>query len=94
MDTAQAYGTAETVLGQYWPKIYHELISKLPPHAPCQSWEDNLLESLRRLQSPSLDGFLLHRSSDLLGADGDKLLNWLESLRERGFSWSYWCLHI
>ena len=36
------------------------------------------------MQSPNLDGFLLHRSSDLLGPDGDKLLNWLESLRERG----------
>jgi aryl-alcohol dehydrogenase-like predicted oxidoreductase len=85
LDTAQAYGTAETVLGRCWPTgAPRRLISKLPAGAPRQSWEESLITSLQRLQSPKLDGFLLHRASDLLSPDGGALLNWLESLRDRG----------
>lgn len=85
LDTAQAYGTAEAVLGRCWPsKAPRRLISKLPAEAPMQCWEDSLVATLQRLQAPKLHGFLLHRSSDLLAADGYELLDWLESLRERG----------
>ena len=85
LDTAQAYGSAETVLGNCWPKgKTRRLISKLPAGAPPQSWEKNLTNSLQRLNTPYLDGFLLHRSSDLVGPDGDALLDWMESLRDRG----------
>jgi len=84
-DTAQGYGTAETVLGRCWPKdAPRRLISKLPAGAPRQSWEEKLLNSLQRLQSSHLDGFLLHRASDLLSPDGEALLSWLEGLRHRG----------
>tara|TARA_B100000674_G_scaffold191664_2_gene156116 strand:+ start:5599 stop:6477 length:879 start_codon:yes stop_codon:yes gene_type:complete len=85
LDTAQAYGTAETVLGHCWPiDAPRRLISKLPAGAPRQSWEESLIASLQRLRAPKLDGFLLHRASDLLAADGDALLDWLEGLRDRG----------
>jgi aryl-alcohol dehydrogenase-like predicted oxidoreductase len=85
LDTAQAYGTAETVLGHCWPTdAPRRLISKLPAGAPRQSWEERLITSLQRLQAPKLDGFLLHRASDLLAPDGDALLDWLEGLRDRG----------
>lgn len=85
LDTAQAYGTAETVLGHCWPTdAPRRLISKLPAGAPRQSWEESLITSLQRLQAPKLDGFLLHRASDLLAPDGDALLDWLEGLRDRG----------
>ena len=85
LDTAQAYGTAETVLGQCWPThAPRRLISKLPAGAPRQSWEDSLISSLQRLRSPKLNGFLLHRASDLHAPDGGQLLHWLESLRDRG----------
>ena len=84
LDTAQAYGTAETVLGQCWPTdASRRLISKLPAGAPPSTWEDNLLNSLHRLKAPKLDGYLLHRASDLLSANGKVLLDWLESLRDR-----------
>ena len=36
------------------------------------------------MQAPKLDGFLLHRASDLLASEGNELLYWLESLRDRG----------
>ena len=85
LDTAQSYGSAETVLGDCWPKgKRRRLISKLPAGAPPDSWEENLTTSLQRLKTPHLDGFLLHRSSDLVGPDGDALLDWLESLRDQG----------
>lgn len=85
LDTAQAYGTAETVLGHCWPiDAPRRLISKLTAGAPQQSWEESLITSLRRLRAPKLDGFLLHHASDLLTPDGEALLHWLESLRGRG----------
>ena len=85
LDTAQAYGTAETVLGRCWPTDSpRRLISKLPAAAGWQSWEESLITSLQRLQAPKLNGFLLHRASDLLAPHGEALLDWLEGLRERG----------
>lgn len=85
LDTAQAYGTAETVLGRCWPKgAQRRLISKLPSGASQQSWEESLITSLQRLQASKLDGFLLHSASDLLAPDGKALMDWLEGLRERG----------
>jgi len=85
LDTAQAYGKAETVLGQCWPRdAPRRLISKLPAGAPRHTWEESLITSLQRLQAPQLNGFLLHRASDLLSPDGQVLLDWLEGLRERG----------
>jgi len=59
------------------------LISKLPAGAPPQSWEESLYISLQRMQASKLDGFLLHRASDLLAPDGKLLLDWLKSLRDR-----------
>ena len=85
LDTAQAYGTAEKVLGSCWPAdAPRRLISKLPAKAPRQRWEESLITSLQRLQTPKLHGLLLHRAADLLAPDGDELLNWLEGLRNRG----------
>ncbi len=85
LDTAQAYGTAETVLGSCWPRnAPRRMISKLPAKAPPESWETNLFTSLKRLRVEKLDGYLLHRASDLLAPNGEDLLKWLESVRERG----------
>lgn len=85
LDTAQAYGTAESVLGRCWPaEAPRRLISKLPAGTPSESWEASLINSLQRLQTPNLDTFLLHRASDLLAADGENLLGWMEGLCVRG----------
>ena len=85
LDTAQTYGTAESVLGHCSPPtMRRRLISKLPAQADPDGWEQCFQASLNRLQADHLDGFLLHRSADLLGPQADRLLDWLESLRERG----------
>ena len=85
LDTAQAYGSAESVLGHCSPPtMRRRLISKLPAQSEPDDWEHAFQASLNRLQADNLDGFLLHRSADLLGPQADRLLDWLESLRERG----------
>ena len=85
LDTAQAYGTAESVLGRNWPTdAPRRLISKLPAGTSSERWEKDLLTSLQRLKTSKLDGFLLHRASDLLSREGSNLLEWLENLRNRG----------
>lgn len=85
LDTAQAYGSAEEVVGRYAPKWAHyRLISKLPPNAPQETWEINFQASLQRLSTDRLDGFLLHNAADLHGPNGYNLLEWLEGLRRRG----------
>ena len=85
LDTAQAYGTAERVLGRCWPTgAPRRLISKLPAGAARQNWEESLIKSLQRLGTSKLDGFLLHCASDLIAPDGKELIDWLEGLRERG----------
>ena len=54
--------------------------------ARCTSGElgSGFQKSLERLKVSSLDAFLLHRSSSLIGPNGDELIKWLESLRARG----------
>jgi len=84
-DTAQAYGTSESVLGRCWPSASpRRLISKLSPDASPESWERRFQSSLELLHVPTLDGFLLHRASALSESDGDQLIDWLESLLARG----------
>ncbi len=92
LDTAQAYGEAEQVLGACLPPHHgFGLISKLPAQ-PCEpfsaahaeQWEANFQRSLIRLGATRLDAFLLHNAADLLRPDAAWLLEWLLSLRQRG----------
>ena len=92
IDTAQAYGSAEAILGRNWPADHRfRVISKLPAQgaeafdAVCEAaWEQQFQRSLKRLGLSRLDSFLLHRPADLCRPDSDLLLAWLESLRARG----------
>ena len=51
------------------------LISKLTAE-PRQSWEESLITSLRWLQAPKLDAFLLHRASDCSRRMERRLIGW------------------
>jgi aryl-alcohol dehydrogenase-like predicted oxidoreductase len=92
LDTAQAYGNAEEVLGRYLPESYRSLIiSKLPaqPQAVFKSqdvivWEDMFHLSCEHLGVASLYAFLLHAPSDLNKPGGKLLEDWLFGLRQRG----------
>jgi len=92
LDTAQAYGEAEYVLGRTLPQGHgFTLITKLPTQAQQyftaddQSiWQSAFNTSCQRLRLTSLDGLLLHSSDDLRKPGGEWLRQWLISLRERG----------
>ena len=91
LDTAQAYGDAETVLGQTLPPNHgFKLISKLHPQSQssftaedCMTWEQGFENSLLRLGQSCLDALLLHSAGDLHKPGGEHLRHWLISLRER-----------
>lgn len=92
LDTAQAYGDAEAVLGRTLQANHSfRLISKLPGQSQIVfmaedvlSWEQSFERSLLRLGVSSLDALLLHRTADLRKPGSDYLHHWLLSLRERG----------
>jgi aryl-alcohol dehydrogenase-like predicted oxidoreductase len=92
LDTAQAYGNAETVLGRQLPVSHtFRLISKLPAQSKlvfsakdADSWEQALLKSFQSLGISNLDALLLHAPADLGKPGGHHLEAWLLSLRQRG----------
>lgn len=91
LDTAQAYGNAESVLGRQLP-VGHafQLISKLPAQpqqrftaADQPIWEQALQVSFERLGLQHLDALLLHAPADLSKPGGEWLQEWLLGLRDR-----------
>ena len=92
LDTAQAYGNAEEIIGRHLlPSHDYALISKLPAQSKSKFsaldvniWEDAFFESCRRLRVGHLNSLLLHTSSDLSKPGGQYLEDWLLSLRTRG----------
>jgi aryl-alcohol dehydrogenase-like predicted oxidoreductase len=92
LDTAQAYGEAEAVLGRTLPPGHgFQLISKLPAQNQSAftaedrlAWDQALERSCARLGEPRLDALLLHSAADLRKPGGEHLRQWLLSLRERG----------
>jgi len=92
LDTAQAYGNAEAVLGRQLPAAHgFRLISKLPaqpqPEFSAQdadAWEQAVRASCQRLGVRGLDALLLHAPADLAKPGGQHLEAWLLGLRELG----------
>lgn len=85
LDTAVLYGESEATLGRLGVQGWN-IITKLPsvPEecADVSSWvRDQVSHSLARLRLDRVDGLLLHRPAQLLGAQGDALYGAL--LRER-----------
>lgn len=63
LDTAQAYGKAETRLGSRHTADF-QLVGKLAPGIQATEVATSVAGSLQRLARPRLDGLLLHRSQD------------------------------
>jgi aryl-alcohol dehydrogenase-like predicted oxidoreductase len=92
IDTAQAYGDAEAVVGRSLPTGHQfKLISKLPAQnqatfttSDWNDWELAFQRSCVHLGESSLDALLLHRPTDLRKSGGEMLHHWLLSLRDRG----------
>lgn len=88
LDTAIAYGDSEEVLGKIGVAKFN-VVSKLPslPEdcGDIDSWVvDQVDESLRRLGVPSIYGLLLHRSHNLMGSSGKKLIDALSRVKSNG----------
>jgi len=92
LDTAQAYGDAEAVLGRTLSNKHElKLISKLPAQKQDAfiasdrfTWDAAFEDSCRRLGQDSLDSFLVHNAADFHKPGSSYLHSWLRSLREDG----------
>jgi|TARA_B110000858_G_C17795399_1_gene472161 aryl-alcohol dehydrogenase-like predicted oxidoreductase len=89
VDTAIAYGDSERIIGKIGILDF-KFVTKLPPLPKIDVvnisfWvEDQIKLSLKRLGIQSLYGLLIHRSEDLLGDKGEKIVNALNNLKARG----------
>lgn len=88
LDTAIAYGEAEARLGQIGTEGFR-VVTKLPPLpvgvANSAIWaRAQLTASLQRLGSGSVYGLMLHKPTDLLGAEGTVLLRTLKEMQAEG----------
>jgi len=92
IDTAQAYGQAEKLIGKSLPKLHNfKFISKLPPIGNkyvdenyLSTLESNFQKSLNSLKQDSIDIFLIHSCLDLKGNNGTKIIKWLFNLKDKG----------
>lgn len=92
LDTAQAYGNSEAVLGRtllcgHGFKLISKLQSQIQPTftaEDCLLWEQLFERSRVCLGQPCLEALLLHSPGDLHKPGGEHLRDWLLSLRERG----------
>ena len=88
IDTAILYGKSEKIIGNIGI-IDFKFVSKLPnlprDNENIESWvEDNVQRSLTQLGIKSLYGLLLHRSENLLGKSGKKLIDALKKIKASG----------
>lgn len=88
LDTAIEYGDSEQRLGEFGVGQWH-VVSKLPPMPEsCTNvagWvQESVTASLSRLKIKKLHGLLLHRSQQLLGAQGQTLYAALDALKTQG----------
>jgi aryl-alcohol dehydrogenase-like predicted oxidoreductase len=92
LDTAQAYGNAEDVLGRNLPagqsfRVISKLAAQTQPAFTAQdpeAWDQGFLHSCERLGLKSLDALLLHAPTDLSKPGAIYLEEWLLKLRSRG----------
>jgi aryl-alcohol dehydrogenase-like predicted oxidoreductase len=88
LDTAIAYGSSEECLG-YAGVSNFKVITKLPPIPDnCENiyqWvEEQVAGSRSRTGVDAFYGLLLHKASDLIGANGSELYTALEAHRRNG----------
>ena len=79
IETARGYGTSEKQLGQILPKLPRDTIivqTKVAPDANPDQFERDVLDSLERLNLPSVDLLSLH------GINNEEVLEW--AIRPKG----------
>ena len=94
IDTAQAYGTAEEVLGHAMPKTNNfKIINKLRKISNPEIRKEDinamgiaLQVSLKNLGRNEVDTLLIHDASDLRKKGGDDLCDWLKNMKKKGIA--------
>lgn len=83
LDTAMAYGTSETVIGQYLKKHQSsfKVVSKLPASTPPGQIETNCETSLKYLHLTTLYGYLAHDANSII--ENPKLWTAMQNLKSK-----------
>jgi aryl-alcohol dehydrogenase-like predicted oxidoreductase len=92
IDTAAAYGEAESVLGRCLPKgDEFRIVTKTIPLRECSAtgdgarWvRDGFFRSLKRLGVEAVDSLLIHHVDDLLGPSGPEVYDEIFRLKQDG----------
>ena len=84
LDTAPAYGDAESRLGEFADGF--EVITKTKASGDVDDVLPTLVASLERLRRPFVSGLLVHDRNALLGADGDSWFAALNAARDAGLT--------
>jgi aryl-alcohol dehydrogenase-like predicted oxidoreductase len=92
VDTAQAYGNSEAVLGRVLGAgVNMRIVTKLCPirnsrieQADVESVREAFHTSLRLLKRGKVYGLLVHDAGDLLVSGGERLWAWMQSLKGDG----------
>ena len=92
LDTASAYGTSESVLGEILPEPHRfKVVTKIPPlnlakieKADIEKVEEGFKDSLKRLGQNEVYGLLLHNADDLLADGGFDLFGRLQQFKSQG----------
>lgn len=82
LDTASAYGNAETILGKNDLSSFN-IVSKYFTPSPGKLIEDQLAQTLQDLDVQTLYGYLAHRPADILN-DPEQWVT-LKKLQQQGF---------
>ena len=88
IDTAISYGESEKIIGDVGITNF-KFVSKLPDfpkgYINVDEWvEENIKSSIKRLRINSLYGLLIHKTENLLGDNGKKLINSLNRIKNDG----------
>jgi len=93
LDTAQAYGESEELIGELTPEENtFRIISKLSSQAnlpwtkiKINELENSFQKTLKNLKADSIDSYLIHNSNDLRRKDSHILINYLSEKKHKGF---------
>jgi aryl-alcohol dehydrogenase-like predicted oxidoreductase len=96
IDTASAYGEAETLIGRYWPPGKPvRIVCKAPAIQDAEiearhgtHWLDDIARSLDRLKRNRIHAVLVHRATDLRKPGWQYLVDALRAMRERNWTTS------
>ncbi|HXI60358.1 MAG TPA: aldo/keto reductase, partial [Polyangia bacterium] len=91
VDTACLYGDSEEALGRSLPAKHEFRIVTKTPKFPAgfgateaRTLQETFAGSLQKLGVPRVYALLAHQADDLLGADGDRFMDALLALKDRG----------